>query len=45
MKDFELFKLEDRVLFDAAGAVEIVEAAEATENATEQNDAEQQQDA
>ncbi|MBE6364931.1 MAG: DUF4347 domain-containing protein [Lentisphaerae bacterium] len=32
MKDFEFFKLEDRVLFEAAAAAEIVEAVEAAQN-------------
>ena len=32
MRDFEFFKLEDRVLFEAAAAAEIVEAVEAAQN-------------
>ena len=34
MKDFEIFKLEDRVLFEAAAAAEIVEAAAAANPST-----------
>ena len=44
MKNSDFFKLEDRVLFDAAGAVDIAEAAESAENVTSQNDAGQQQE-
>ena len=32
MKELEIFKLEDRVLFEAAAAAEIVEAVEAAQN-------------
>ncbi len=40
MKEFEFFKLEDRVLFEAAAAVEIVAAADAADAASQGQNAE-----